>query len=106
VVFALFAPDVEYGPPPPLHEGGPPKGRAAVFEFWNGVFERYDENAIENLSIDEVSSGSFVRRARLVHRSVMIDESLEYTVIQTTNLEGGRVIRQVNVLDAPKASET
>jgi hypothetical protein len=106
VVFALFAPDVEYGPPPPLHEGGPLKGRAAVFEFWNGVFERYDKNAIENLSIDEVSSGSFVRRARLVHRSVMIDESLEYTVIQTTDLEGGRVIRQVNVLDAPKASET
>jgi ketosteroid isomerase-like protein len=34
VVFALFAADVEYGPPPPLHEGGRIRGRQAVLDFW------------------------------------------------------------------------
>jgi hypothetical protein len=104
VVFALFAPDVEYVPPPPLHKAGPLHGRAAVFDFWHGIFECYDENTIENLFLDEVSSGSFVRRARLRHRSVTLDETLDYTIIQTTVLEHGRVVRQVNVLDTPDVS--
>ncbi|MGO9333069.1 MAG: nuclear transport factor 2 family protein [Acidimicrobiales bacterium] len=57
VVFALFAADVEYGPPPPLHWGGSLRGRGAVFDFWAGVFTHYGENTIENISLDEVSSG-------------------------------------------------
>ncbi len=98
-VFALFASDVEYGPPPPLHEDEPLQGRAAVLEFWRGVLARYDESAIENLSVEEAAPGHIVRRARLRHRSSTTGESLDYVILQTTELEGGRVIRQVNVLD-------
>jgi len=105
VVFALFAPDVEYGPPPPLYEGGPLQGRGAVFDFWRGVFDRFDENTIENLSLDAVSPGSFVRRARLHHGSSANGESLDYSLIQTTDLKAGRVVRQVNILDDSMAPE-
>lgn len=105
VVFALFAADVEYVGPPPLHGGGPLRGRGAVFDFWAGIFTRFDENTIENISLDEVSSGSFVRRARLCHRSSTSGESLDYVIVQATDLKGGRVVRQVNILDDPKAAE-
>ncbi len=98
-MFALFAPDVQYGPPPPLREDGPIQGRAAVLDFWRGVLARYDESAIENLSVEEAAPGRIVRRARLRHRSDTTGESLDYVVLQTTELEGGRVVRQVNVLD-------
>jgi SnoaL-like domain len=97
VVFALFDADVEYVPPPPLREGGPLRGRAAVCEFWRGVLDRYEENAIENLGLDEAGPGRFVRRARLFHRT-RAGEALSYTIVQTTELEGGRVVRQVNRL--------
>ena len=99
VVFALFAPDVQYGPPPPLHDDEPLQGRAAVLDFWRGVLARYDESAIENLSVEEAAPGRIVRRARLRHRSGTTGESLDYVVLQTTELEGGRVVRQVNVQD-------
>jgi ketosteroid isomerase-like protein len=98
-VFGLFADDVEYGPPPPLHSGDPLRGREAVFEFWRAIFDRYDESTIENLSLDEAAPGSFVRRARLHHRMNATGESLDYVVVQTTYLKGGRVVRQVNILD-------
>ncbi len=97
-VFALFAEDVEYGPPPPLHQGGPLRGRAAVFDFWRGVRDRYDENTIENLSLEEAAPGRIVRRARLRHRSSATGDELAYVIVQTTELERGRVARQVNVL--------
>ncbi|HTY35211.1 nuclear transport factor 2 family protein [Mycobacterium sp.] len=100
-VFGLFAKDVEYGPPPPLHTGGALLGRRAVFDFWRAVFDRYDENTIENLSLDEVAPWSFVRRARLRHRTKATGASLDYVVVQTTHLRGGRVVRQVNVLERP-----
>ncbi len=100
VVFALFADDVAYGPPPPLYSGGVLFGRQAVFAFWQGIFLRYDENTIRNLSLDEVSAGSFVRRARLHHHSATTGEWLDYVIVQTTELVGGRVIRQMNLLDA------
>ncbi len=103
VVFALFAPDVQYGPPPPLHEDEPIQGRAAVLDFWRGVLARYDESTIENLSVEEAAPGHIVRRARLRHRSGTTGESLDYVVLQTTELEGGRVVRQVNVLDGDVA---
>ena len=105
VVFALFAADVEYGPPPPLHWGGSLRGRGAVFDFWAGVFTHYGENTIENISLDEVSPGSFVRRARLCHRSSTSGESPGYVIVQTTDLKGGRVLRQVNILDDPRVVE-
>ncbi len=98
-VFGLFAEDVEYGPPPPLYSGDFLRGRKAVFDFWRGVFDRYDENTIENLSLDEAAPGSFVRRARLRHRTSATGASLDYVVVQTTHLKAGRVVRQVNVLE-------
>ncbi|WP_197517716.1 nuclear transport factor 2 family protein [Mycobacterium sp. E796] len=98
-VFGLFAKDVEYGPPPPLYSEGLLHDRAAVLDFWRAVFERYDENTIENLSLDEVAPGSFVRRARLHHRAHATGASLDYVVVQTTYLKRGRVVRQVNVLE-------
>ena len=97
-VFALFAPDVEYGPPPPLHDGGPLCGRAAVLDFWRGVQARYDDSSIENLSIEEARPGRIVRRARLHHRLRTTGEDLDYVITQTTELHRGRVVRQVNVL--------
>lgn len=98
VVFALFADDVEYAPPPPLTDGGPLKGRAAVLGFWRDVFGHYDNNTIENLSLEETSRGHFVRRARLQHRLRDTGETLDYVIVQTTELDAGRVVRQVNVL--------
>ncbi len=98
-VFALFAPDVEYGPPPPLYQGEPLRGRAAVFAFWRGVLARYDDSQIENLSLQEASRGRIVRRARLRHRSSATGETLSYVIVQTTDLCGGRVVRQMNMLD-------
>jgi len=97
VVFALFAPDVEYGPPPPLHDGGPLRGRDAVFEFWSAVDTRY-ESTIENLALQEARPGCLVRTARLRHRPRVGGDELEYEITQTTELHGGRVVRQVNVL--------
>jgi hypothetical protein len=103
VVFALFSADSEYVPPPPLHDGSVIRGRQAAMEFWRQVFDRYDENSIENLALDEASPGSFVRRARLHHRSGTTGETIDYSIVQTTYLAGGHVIRQVNVLDGPVA---
>lgn len=99
VVFALFADDVEYVPPPPLHDGPPLRGRAAVFAFWRDVRSRYDESAIENLDLREASPGRFVRRARLAHRSRTGVGPLDYVITQTTELERGRVVRQVNEIE-------
>ena len=99
VVFALFAPDVEYGPPPPMHEDGPLRGREAVFDFWRGVLTRYDDSAIENLSLEEAAPGCIVRPARLRQRSSATGEALDYVIVQTTEIKGGRVVRQINALD-------
>lgn len=98
VVFALFAADVEYGPPPPLRDDGLLHGRGAVLEFWRDVLVRY-ESTIENLSLEEASPGRIVRQARLRHRSRRSGEALDYVIVQTTELKRGHVVRQVNVLD-------
>ncbi len=98
-MFALFADDVEYGPPPPLYEGGLLRGRATVLDFWRGVLARYEDSTIENLSLEEASHGHFVRRARLRHRSLATGETLDYVIVQTTEVDAGRVVRQVNALD-------
>jgi hypothetical protein len=102
VVFALFDPEVEYGPPPPLHGGERLHGRAAVLDFWRGISARYD-NSIENLSLEEVAPGRVVRRARLAHRSKASGERFSYVIRQTTELIGGRVVLQLNVLDHEEA---
>lgn len=99
VVFALFADDVEYAPPPPLTDCDALQGRAAVLDFWRDVFDRYDDNTIENLSLEEAARGRFVRRARLRHRRYDTSETLDYVIAQTTELRSGRVVRQVNVLE-------
>lgn len=95
-VFALFADDVEYVPPPPLHEGPPIKGRDAVRRFWAETLPRFAENRITNLTIEELSSTRFVRTAELVHRAP--EGELRYRIRQTTALRGGRVVHQLNEL--------
>jgi ketosteroid isomerase-like protein len=99
VVFALFAEDVEYGPPPPLYVGEPLQGRRAVFEFWRDTSDRYEKSTIENLSLQETEPGRFIRRARLRHHLSATGQELTYTIIQTTKLSKGRVVRQINMLD-------
>jgi ketosteroid isomerase-like protein len=93
-VTALFDDDVEYVPPPPLG-GGEIRGRRAVLDYWAGVLARYPQSTIENLSIREAERGRFVRGARLRHRGAG-EEPLDYEILQTTILRGGRVVRQVN----------
>ncbi len=98
-VFALFAEDVVYVPPPALHSGEPIHGRAAVLSFWERVLDRFPQSSIANLSIEEAAAGRFVRTAALTH--VSAESSLSYSIRQTTELRSGRVVRQVNeALDA------
>lgn len=96
-VTALFADDVVYLPPPPLHEDGPITGRAAVLEFWDDALRAWPESRIENLALEEAGPGRFVRRARLTHRAADGRE-LDYEIVQTTLLRAGRVVRQENAL--------
>jgi hypothetical protein len=86
-IFALFADDVHYIPPPGLGQG-PINGRAAVLAFWRSV------SLIENLSLEEAGPRRFVRTARLTHRADR--DELSYVIRQVTELRGGRVISQVN----------
>jgi len=69
-----------------------------VFNFWRDVDARYDESTIENLSLEEAAPGYIVRTARLHHRSSATGDELSYVIKQTTELVGGRVVRQLNVL--------
>ncbi len=100
-VFALFAEDVVYVPPPTLYEGPPITGRDGVLAFWKDQLARFRSSSIENLSIEEAGPGRFVRRARLRHMPEGEGEGLEYVILQTTELRRGRVARQVNQLDDP-----
>ena len=93
-VFALFADDVEYVPPPALHAGPPIVGRGAVQRFWEAVLARFEQSTITNLSINEVTPARLIRTARLSHRRA--DHNVQYTIRQITELGRGRVIRQVN----------
>ena len=95
-VFALFEEDVEYVPPPALHEGEPLHGRDAVLAFWRDIVDRYPESTIENLSLEQAAPGLIVRRARLRHRSATDEDQISYEIVQTTELVAGRVVRQVN----------
>ena len=95
-VFALFARDVEYVPPPPLYDGPPITGRDGVRQFRNGISTRFEENRITNLTVEETAPSRFVRTAELVHRKPQ--HELRYRIRQTTQLRNGRVARQVNEL--------
>ena len=92
-VLALFADDVDYVPPPPLSPT-PIRGRPAVLRFWQAITDRYQRSTITNLSIEETSPSHLVRTARLAHAGP--DGTLEYVIRQTTQLQRGRVARQVN----------
>jgi ketosteroid isomerase-like protein len=92
-IFALFADDVYYVPPPVLGEGSI-TGRAAVLRFWRSVARRFEASNIENLSVEETAPRRFVRTARIKHRTDRDD--LSYTIRQVTELRGGRVISQIN----------
>jgi len=94
-VMALFAQDVEYVPPPPLGRDVI-RGLPAVLDFWRDVFARYERSTIENLSLGEAEPGRFVRTARLSHIGPPGTENLNYTIVQSTWLRAGRVVRQVN----------
>jgi hypothetical protein len=96
VVFALFDDEVEYVPPPALYQGEPLHGREAVFAFWRDVLVRYEDSTIANLSLEEAVPGRIVRGARLCHRSRAEGSQISYEIVQTTELVGGRVVRQVN----------
>jgi ketosteroid isomerase-like protein len=93
-VFALFADEVEYTPPPPLYDGPPIVGRERVRRFWEQTRARFDEMRITNLEVEETAPSRFVRTAELFHRSPT--EELRYRIRQTTELHAGRVIRQTN----------
>jgi ketosteroid isomerase-like protein len=98
VVLAAFADDVEYEPPPPLPDAGPLRGREAVLSYWRGIFERFDENRIENVEVVETGRGTIRRVARLHHRERATGAPLDYEILQTTELRGGVVVRQRNEL--------
>jgi len=70
----------------------------AVLDFWRGVLARYEDSTIENLSLEEALPGRIVCHARLHHRSSATGETLDYVIVQSTELERGRVVRQINVL--------
>lgn len=92
-IFALFADNVRYVPPPALGQG-PVDGRDAVLTFWRQIGVRFTQNTITNLSLEEAAPARFVRTARLTHRTE--DDTLTYVIRQVTVLQGGRVISQVN----------
>ena len=92
-IFALFADDVRYVPPPALSDAAI-DGRAAVLAFWQRVGLRFRASTIENLSVQEATPRRFVRTARITHRTDR--EELSYVIRQVTELRGGRVVSQVN----------
>ena len=73
-----------------------------MLAFWRRVFVRYGDSTIENLSVEEAVLGRIVRRARLRYLASPSGDSLSYAIMQTTELDRGRVVRQMNLPD-PKS---
>ncbi len=92
-VFALFADDAHYVPPPALSQT-PITGRDAILDFWLATQTRFTTSTIENLSLDEVAPERFRRTLRVTHRTDR--ETIGCVVRQVTELRHGRVISQVN----------
>jgi ketosteroid isomerase-like protein len=95
VVFAAFADDVEYMPPPLLPECRPLRGKEAVIEYWREVFDHFEVNRIENLELWEPAPGIYMRRATLFH-GARNGEFLRYEIEQRTEFRHGQVVRQEN----------
>ena len=93
-LFAMFAADVEYQPPPAL-SGETIYGKRSLLRFWSEVLGRYPDSEITNLRLEEAAPTRFTRTIRLTHRSDQ-GQDLTYELRQTTELKGGRVVRQVN----------
>lgn len=90
-LFALFADDVDYVPPPALRPPDRIRGRDELKRFWRDVLERHPGSTIVNLSLEEAGRNRFVRTARLTH-----GPDLVYDIRQLTEVRRGRVVRQVN----------
>ena len=93
-LFAMFADDVEYVPPPALSEE-PIHGKPDLLRFWHDVLRRYPEGEITTLELEEATPTRFTRTIRLIHRA-RDEQRLRYDLRQTTELDRGRVVRQVN----------
>ena len=93
-LFAMFADDVEYVPPPALSEEKI-RGKPDLLRFWHDVLRRYPVGELTNLDLEEAAPARFTRTIRLVHCS-REGQRLRYDLRQTTELERGRVVRQVN----------
>jgi ketosteroid isomerase-like protein len=98
-VFASFADDVEYLPPAPLPRAAPIVGKARVLAFWEDVAARY-ESEIETNELRELGRGRMFRAARLRHVARDGDETIEYSIEQLTEIEGGQVVSQRNAVRA------
>ena len=64
----------------------------AAFDRARDAFNRGDLEAV-------AAPGRFVRRASLVHRPGDGGDVLACSIVQTTELAAGRVVRQVNALE-------
>ncbi len=67
-VFALFADEARYVPPPALSQT-PITGRAAIVEFWRAIGARFPVSTIENVTLDEAAPERFTRTLRLTLRT-------------------------------------
>ena len=93
-VFALFADDAEYVPPPALSQA-PITGRDGILKFWRLTGARLQASTIKNVSLDETAPARFTRTLRLTHQSDG-DEIITYLIRQVTELRRGQVVAQVN----------
>jgi ketosteroid isomerase-like protein len=98
-VFAAFAEDVEYLPPAALPGARPMRGKADVLAFWEGIEGRF-ASTIETSELREPRRGTIFRAATLRHREREGNgaTALEYGFEQLTEISGGEVVRQRNVL--------
>jgi hypothetical protein len=92
-VFALFAENAHYVPPPVLSQT-PIAGRDAILHFWRTIEARFTTSTIENLSLDEVEPERFSRTLRITHGTD--GDKISYVIRQVTELRHGRVVSQVN----------
>lgn len=84
--------------PPLLPRAHHITGRAAVSQFWQETFERFPESRIENLAVEEIGRGTIRRTARLRHLEARTGRTLDYTILQTTEVRRGAVASRINEL--------
>lgn len=96
-VFAAFAEDVDYLPPSALPGAGPIEGKARVMAYWEEIAARF-ESEIETTALREIQRGKMFRAARLRHLDRSGGTNLEYRFEQVTEIAGGQVVRQQNIV--------